>query len=392
MWEGNKVIWDCNGNHCVQKWINTDRETYQTGVCVICGSTTQRQNAADYVMQEIEGLNADMTEEEKEALAIAIRDHLNHLSEDEQKKVENLKTLTNFEVQMVAKKAEQAVKEQITEATTATVRNIVQSVRKESSIGVKWKNTDGAEGYELCLKDAAGNILSLMETTDTAYLFENLSGGASYQFIVCPFFKINGYKYYGKETSFAVTSSAGKSTCLMVADRGVHNLTWKWRAPKVTIAGYRLELVTPDGKMKTVYTDQTRYKFSSLTAGSTYILKVTPYTVLDGEKNYGTTSVVNGVTKPQKVTLKKVKSPKKKTLKVTWKKTACAGYQIQIAKNKKFTKGSKKYTVGAGKQSKMITGCKRNTKYYVRMRAYVKNSKGSLYYGKWSSSKSILCK
>lgn len=392
LWEGNKVIWDCNGNHCVQKWINTDRETYQTGVCVICGSTTQRQNAADYVMQEIEGLNADMTEEEKEALAIAIRDHLNHLSEDEQKKVENLKTLTNFEVQMVAKKAEQAVKEQITEATTATVRNIVQSVRKESSIGVKWKNTDGAEGYELCLKDAAGNILSLMETTDTAYLFENLSGGASYQFIVCPFFKINGYKYYGKETSFAVTSSAGKSTCLMVADRGVHNLTWKWRAPKVTIAGYRLELVTPDGKMKTVYTDQTRYKFSSLTAGSTYILKVTPYTVLDGEKNYGTTSVVNGVTKPQKVTLKKVKSPKKKTLKVTWKKTACAGYQIQIAKNKKFTKGSKKYTVGAGKQSKMITGCKRNTKYYVRMRAYVKNSKGSLYYGKWSSSKSILCK
>lgn len=95
----------------------------------------------------------------------------------------------------------------------------------------------------------------------------------------------------------------------------------------------------------------------------------------------------------KKVSLKKVKSPAKKTLEIRWKKTdKASGYNVQIALNKKFTKGKKTYTIKSGKTTKKtIRKLKRKKKYYVRVRAYRKVN-GKKYTGDFSKVKSAKIK
>lgn len=93
-----------------------------------------------------------------------------------------------------------------------------------------------------------------------------------------------------------------------------------------------------------------------------------------------------------KVQIKTVKNGKKGTISVYWKKVSGASkYQVQAARNKKFTQGKKNKTVSAKKKSAVISGLKTGKNYYVRVRAY-KIVKGKKYYGKWSDSKYIKVK
>lgn len=74
----------------------------------------------------------------------------------------------------------------------------------------------------------------------------------------------------------------------------------------------------------------------------------------------------------------------KKWVKLTWAKQADAsGYQVVIAKNKKFTLQKSTFRLDSGKNAKKIKGLNRKTKYYVKVRAYVKNG-SKAEYGKWS--------
>lgn len=90
---------------------------------------------------------------------------------------------------------------------------------------------------------------------------------------------------------------------------------------------------------------------------------------------------------PKKAVVSKVKSPKARTLKVTWKKDSQAdGYQIQYAGNSRFTSGRK--NVGITRKStvsKKISRLIKGRKYYVRIRAY-KKIDGKKCYGSWSRS------
>ncbi len=95
------------------------------------------------------------------------------------------------------------------------------------------------------------------------------------------------------------------------------------------------------------------------------------------------------VVKPAKVKRLKVKSKKKKQVKVTFGKVNKAdGYQICYAANKKFKK-AKKVLVKA--TAKTIKKLKAKKKYYVRVRAYRKNGSKKLY-GAWSSVKKVKVK
>ncbi|MBE5964694.1 MAG: hypothetical protein E7252_07125 [Lachnospira sp.] len=86
---------------------------------------------------------------------------------------------------------------------------------------------------------------------------------------------------------------------------------------------------------------------------------------------------------PKKVTLSKITAPKKKVLKITWKKTNGTGYQVVISQNKKF-KNSKTYKVkGAKKLNLTIKKLASGKRYYVKVRAY-KVVKGKTYTGAYS--------
>lgn len=94
--------------------------------------------------------------------------------------------------------------------------------------------------------------------------------------------------------------------------------------------------------------------------------------------------------KPQPVTLRKLKA-KKKALTVYWtKRTAqVSGYQVQLARNKTFTKGKKTVTVsGKNTASKAVKKLKGKKKYYVRVRSYKYFPDDEIYiYSDWSSIK-----
>lgn len=93
---------------------------------------------------------------------------------------------------------------------------------------------------------------------------------------------------------------------------------------------------------------------------------------------------------PAKVTGVKVKSPKAKRVKVTWKKAngEVTGYEIQIARNKQFTKSLKTIDIKkANISKKTIKKLKSKKKYFVRVRAY-KTIDNTKYYGNWSKIKS----
>ena len=107
--------------------------------------------------------------------------------------------------------------------------------------------------------------------------------------------------------------------------------------------------------------------------------------------NNGNQNPQQTVKKPAKVKITKAQNVKTKKLTVKWKKTSKAkGYQIQIASNKKFTKGKK--TKSLSKTTYSFKKLKKNKYYYVRVRAYVYDSNHKKVYGSWSAVKKVKIK
>ena len=94
-----------------------------------------------------------------------------------------------------------------------------------------------------------------------------------------------------------------------------------------------------------------------------------------------------------KASLSSLKSAKKKTVTVKWKKKkGISGYQIQYALNKKFTKSKKTKTVAKAKKTSLtIKKLESQKTYYVRIRTY-KKVNGVSYYGSWSKTKKVRIK
>ncbi len=87
------------------------------------------------------------------------------------------------------------------------------------------------------------------------------------------------------------------------------------------------------------------------------------------------------ITKPKKVTLSKVKSTKRGTLKLTWKRDKKAtGYQAVVATDKKFKKNKKSAFITKNKTvTKTFTKLKRKKTYFAKVRAYKKIGKTKVY-------------
>ncbi len=99
------------------------------------------------------------------------------------------------------------------------------------------------------------------------------------------------------------------------------------------------------------------------------------------EQYKAVTQKVTITVKPKQASIKKLSSPKKKTLKLTWKKDSKAsGYQIVIATDKKFKKNKKVITVKSYKTvSKTITKLKSKKTYYVKIRSFKTSGKTKIY-------------
>lgn len=98
--------------------------------------------------------------------------------------------------------------------------------------------------------------------------------------------------------------------------------------------------------------------------------------------------------KPKKVGISSLKSLKKKTAAVVWKRDKKAtGYQVQYSLSKKFTGSKTKVkTVSKSKTTRLeLKKLKSKKTYYIRVRSY-KKAGSSKIYGNWSKTKTIKVK
>lgn len=140
-------------------------------------------------------------------------------------------------------------------------------------------------------------------------------------------------------------------------------------------------------------------------------LKSTDYTIgYANNKNVGSATIkftakapftgVRNVTyniRPKGTSISKLTKGKKRFT-VKWKKQTSKmsaarinSYQVQYSTNKNFTSPKIKTITGYKKYTKKITGLKKKTKYYVRVRTCMKVN-GKWYYSTWSSAKTVKTK
>lgn len=94
---------------------------------------------------------------------------------------------------------------------------------------------------------------------------------------------------------------------------------------------------------------------------------------------------------PKKMSAPAVTSTAKKKISVTLKRQSnVSGYQIQYAKNSRFT-GAKTATVSKSAKKVTISKLTRKKKYYVRTRSYIKIG-SKKYYGSWSKARTVKVK
>ena len=115
---------------------------------------------------------------------------------------------------------------------------------------------------------------------------------------------------------------------------------------------------------------------------------------ITGKGGYTGTVTKSFKINPKKTAVKKLTSPKKAQLKVTYKKVAgVTGYQVTYSTSKKFTKSTTKTATvkGVSKLSKTVKSLKKGKTYYVKVRSY-KTVGGTKYYSSYSAVKKIKVK
>ena len=197
--------------------------------------------------------------------------------------------------------------------------------------------------------------------------------------------------------------SGGKNSSLDDADG-------QWETPPVPLSGYiNVSKCTVSSISAKVYSGSAFKPSPTVKYGKTALKKGTDYKLtyknnkavgtatvtITGIGSYTGTKKVTFKINPKGTSLKKVTSPKKKQLKVTWKKqtTQTKGYQLQYSTSRKFTaKKTKSVWVTSNKTTaKTVKKLTSNKKYYVRIRTY-KTVDGKKYYSAWSKTLSVKVK
>lgn len=168
------------------------------------------------------------------------------------------------------------------------------------------------------------------------------------------------------------------------------SLTWN---PVSGASGYAVFQYKNGAWILLARTSTNSYTVAKLSPSTSYQFRVRAYKQENRLLHYSNFSKPTTVcTKPKTVKLKKPKSPKKKTIKVSWKKAACIGYEVQLSTTKKFKKIAKKTTI---KKNKTTTATFKKLKskktYYVRIRSYIMIGK-TKYYSDFCKPKRVKCK
>ncbi len=230
------------------------------------------------------------------------------------------------------------------------------------------------------VKDSKGKTLK----KDTDYTVKYESGRKSVgEYTVTVTLKGN---YSGtKKLTFTIVP---KATSKITVSQTTSTITAKWS--KVDGAtGYKVYLYKGSECVasKTVSSKTLSYKFSKLSAGTKYTVKVKTYKKVDGENFWSSTKSLATATKPATPKIASVKAGTKSAT-IKWNNVSGEnGYQVYYAtsKNGTYKKGA---TCKANDIDATIKNLSKGKTYYFKVRAYKTTDSGTVY-SDWSAVKSV---
>lgn len=190
----------------------------------------------------------------------------------------------------------------------------------------------------------------------------------------------------------SVVKNPNKITGFKLKTNYTNKVKLKWNRQS-NITTYKIELYNKKTRKyeckKTLNLDATSATIKGLIDGTTYKFRIRAIKTVNGKNYYGEYTYLKVTTKPNKVTISKIKSTVKKKMNIYWKKISnSTGYELQYSlksnfKSKKSLKIKSKKTL-----NKTIKNLNSNKKYYIRIRAY-KLVDGKKIYGDFSKVKNI---
>ncbi len=253
-----------------------------------------------------------------------------------------------------------------------------------SSVTVRWSKVTGATGYEIYRYNTSTSKWDLVGTVNsgstTSFTNTGLTAGNSYRYIVRAFSKQSDgnvcYGYFSSElNAFAICSKPTISSS-STARTGVR-INWT----KVNGAdGYKVyRYKSEEGKwvmLADVSANTTSYLNSNLRSGTPYHYKVQAYKKYNGSPCHSALSDQYDIaTNPENITLS-VSKTTQNSITVKWNSTYGTGYEVCIYKDGTRVSYAK---VGNTVTSYTFKNLSQNTKYDIKVRAYVVSGSRTIY-------------
>ena len=284
------------------------------------------------------------------------------------------------------------------------VSGIATQTRTETSLGLSWKQTQGAAGYQIYQYSAASDqyeMVADVEGGSTSYTVSGLTGATEYKFKIRAYEKNNDNVLAGSFSDvYSDVTLPGQVNLTNVSATGTSSVKLTWKAVD-GVTGYMIyRLDTATGEYRQIATVKSArtlfYNDQKLAAGKTYTYKVSAYKTYRNKNYRGAYSAEKQVTtkkaeklaNPAKVKTIKL-STKDAAVTVQWSKVSGAtGYQVYRLNTKtgKYTK------IAAVKgTSYRNTKLKKGATYRYKVRAYKTVNKKN-YYGAFSNTTAIKVK
>lgn len=296
-------------------------------------------------------------------------------------KVRSRKGLANGSTISSASSASKDIK------TKPSATSIQASSSSYTSVKVSWKKVDGAKGYAIYRSTSQNGTYKRIGTAASgktvSYTDKKLTTGRTY------YYKVRAYCLLGETKVFSAYSNISGAKVVPAAPKtstvsSVNYNTLKINWNKVSEAnGYALYRSTSAGgkytKIATIKNTKTlSYTDTKLTTGKKYYYKVRAYRTVKGSKVYGTYSEAKfGTPIPEKVKGAKAVSTHGNKIHLTWNKvTGAKSYTIYRSTSAKGTYQAVKS--GCTKTSYTDTGLKNGVKYYYRIAAVRRDTRGKM--------------
>ena len=249
-------------------------------------------------------------------------------------------------------------------------KSIEGTSRGKGFIGIMWDEVEGADGYDVYLKEN-GKWIHQSTTVGVGEYVYNLISNSEYEVGVKSYIIVDGIKYQSKKMCTGIIATSTIVPSVILKAESVKNgikLTWETAEG---ISGYRLYVVKNGKwtKIKDIYgKDKSEYIYTDVKIGTKYKFGIKAFA--KGSLGLKFSFLMKRNITHADVMKVKITSNKKTSSTITlyWKKVQGAkGYRVYIYRDKKW-KAVKTLTATSYK----VTDLQASTKYKFKVRGYEK--------------------